>query len=263
MVKTSPADPLALSGQSGPFDVIGDVHGCRPELEELLAKLGYRWHGDPPSHPGRRTAVFLGDLADRGPDSVGTVHLVYRLWRAGVALVAPGNHDDKLLRFLHGRNVQVRHGLETTLAEYRALPPAGQERFSAEIEDLFGSAAPYLVLDEGRLVVAHGGIKAHMIGDRSPRTTAFVLYGDTTGRTTPEGLPERRDWAASYQGAPLVVYGHMPVEEAVLRNNTINVDTGCVFGGQLTAFRYPEQELVQVPARRAYWPHAGKAASAD
>jgi protein phosphatase len=259
MVKTSPADPLALSVRTGPFDVIGDVHGCRPELEELLTKLGYGWDGEPPSHPEGRTAVFLGDLTDRGPDSVGTVHLVHRMWRAGVALVAPGNHDDKLLRLLHGRNVQVRHGLETTLAEYRALPPGASEQFRTEIEDLFGAAAPYLVLDEGRLVVAHGGIRANMIGDRSRRTIDFVLYGDTTGRTTPEGLPERRDWAASYQGAPLVVYGHTPVEEAVLRNNTINVDTGCVFGGKLTAFRYPERELEQVAARRAYWPPAGEA----
>jgi protein phosphatase len=243
--------------QRGPFDVIGDVHGCREELEELLDRLGYRWRDDPPHQPDGRTAVFVGDLTDRGPESLCNVHLAHRLWRAGVALLEPGNHDDKLLRYLRGRNVQLRHGLETTVAEYQALSPSDQAWFRGEVEDMFGDGPPYLVLDGGQLVVAHGGLKEHMIGDRSHRTIEFVLYGDTTGRTTPEGLPERRDWAASYRGEPLIVYGHTPVRQAVLRNNTINVDTGCSYGGHLTAFRYPEREVVQVPAHREYWPARG------
>jgi protein phosphatase len=253
MVKTSTTSPLVMRERRGPFDLIGDVHGCREELEELLDKLGYAWREDRPKHPDGRTLVFLGDLTDRGPDSVGTVYLVHRLWRAGVALIAPGNHDDKLLRYLRGHHVQLRHGIETTVAEFRALTPTEQQHFRATLEAMFGEAVPYLVLDQGRLVVAHGGIRADMIGDRSRRTIDFVLYGDTTGRTTPEGLPERRDWAASYRGEPLVVYGHTPVPQAVLRNNTINIDTGCVFGGKLTAFRYPERAVVQVDANQTYW----------
>jgi len=198
--------------------------------------------------------VFLGDLTDRGPDSVGTLRLVHRMWQDGGALVTPGNHDDKLLRWLHGRNVRLQHGIETTVREYQALSPEQRDAMRQQLVDLVGGAPPYLELDHGRLVAAHAGIKQHMIGDRSGRTRDFVLYGDTTGRTLPNGFPERRDWAANYRGKPLVVYGHTPVREAVLRNNTINFDTGCVFGGKLTAFRYPEKEIVQVPARETYWP---------
>jgi protein phosphatase len=243
------------------YDVVGDVHGCLTELRELLGQLGYDLSRDQEGedavvHPDGRQVVFVGDLTDRGPDSVGTVRLVHRMWRDGVALVAPGNHDDKLLRYLHGRNVRLQHGIETTVAEYLSLDRPEREAFRQQMVDLVGGSKHYLTLDHGRLIVAHAGIKQHMIGDFSGATRSMVLYGDTTGRTLPDGFPERRDWAAKYRGKPLIVYGHTPVKEAVLRNNTINIDTGCVFGGKLTAFRYPEQDVVQVPAHRVYWPHA-------
>ena len=247
------------SGEGNQFDVIGDIHGCLPELRELLSLLGYSGIDDAPdgpiSHPEARQVVFVGDLTDRGPDSVGTVRLAHRMWRDGVASVAPGNHEDKLFRYLHGRNVRLQHGIETTVAEYLSLDSAGRAEFRQQLLDLVAESPPYLILDQGRLVVAHAGIKQHMIGDFSGHTRSMVLYGDVTGRTTPDGFPERRDWAKQYQGKPLIVYGHSPVKEARLRNNTINIDTGCVYGGKLTAFRYPERETVQVPARRVYWPH--------
>lgn len=254
----------------GPYDVVGDVHGCRAELEELLRRLGYdgafdtrSWTnggGNPPSvaprHPAGRTAIFVGDLTDRGPDSAGTVRLIHRMWRSGLAIVTPGNHDDKLLRYLRGHNVRLRHGIETTVAEYEALPPDDQRAFFLAVEEMVGGAPPYLILDEGGLVVAHAGIKEWMIGQRTPQIRVFTLYGDVAGQTL-EGLPIRRDWAAGYRGKPLVVYGHTAVERAELRNNTINVDTGCVYGGWLTAFRYPEREIVQVRAKKEYWPQSG------
>src|SRR5579871_456389 len=253
--------PDAHATERGPFDVIGDVHGCLEELRELLEELGYGgvatagWAvsaDDPPRHGEGRRAVFVGDLTDRGPASVGTVQLVWQMYQAGVALLAPGNHDSKILRYLWGRPVRLTHGAETTAAELHALPSAEQARFRSALEVLVGEAPPYLILDRGRLVVAHAGIRGDMIGDRSRRTVDFVLYGDTNGDVTSDGFPVRRDWAMRYRGDALVVYGHTPVREPEFRHNTINIDTGCVFGGKLTALRYPERELIAVPSAHTY-----------
>ncbi len=90
-------------------------------------------------------------------------------------------------------------------------------------------------------------------GRASARVRDFCLYGETTGETDEWGLPVRSNWAASYRGRAMVVYGHTPVVEPVWLNRTINVDTGCAFGGKLTALRYPENELVSVPAARVYY----------
>jgi len=240
--------------ETGPFDIIGDVHGCFLELVTLLERLGYRWRGDGMAHPAGRQAVFLGDLTDRGPYNVSTLLLVTAMVRAGTALYVPGNHCRKLYRWFVGHRVQLQHGLQRTVRELEALPAAERRAVALQFCRLFEEAPPYMILDEGRLVVAHAGIKEDMIGRMSRRITSFCLYGDTTGQRTPEGFPVRRDWARHYRGPALVVYGHTPVAEAVLRWNTINIDQGCVFGGRLTAFRYPEGEVVQVPALAAYDP---------
>ena len=91
-----------------------------------------------------------------------------------------------------------------------------------------------------------------MLGRNYPRAHDFGLYGDTSGRLGADGLPERFNWAADYRGKTAVVYGHTPVAEPEWLNNTMCIDTGCVFGGKLTALRWPERELVSVPAREAY-----------
>lgn len=250
--------------ETGPFDIVGDVHGCFLELAELLERLGYRRRGAVLAHPEGRQAVFLGDLTDRGPNSVETVLLVEAMVRAGTALYVPGNHCRKLYRWLTGHQVMLQHGLERTVRELEALPGGERRAVGRGFRWLFEQAPPYMILDGGRLVVAHAGIKEDMIGRMSRRITNFCLYGDTTGERTPEGLPVRRDWARDYRGAALIVYGHTPVAEPVLRHNTINIDQGCVFGGRLTAFRYPEGEVVQVPARAVYDPRpAIRAAPAD
>ena len=106
----------------------------------------------------------------------------------------------------------------------------------------------HYVLDGGRLVVAHAGLQAEMHGRASAAVRAFALYGETTGETDEFGLPVRYPWAQDYRGQAAVVYGHTPVPEPDWVNNTICIDTGCVFGGRLTALRYPERELVSVPA---------------
>jgi len=245
----------------GPFDIIGDAHGCADELEELLARLGYVAAstigslGDQTPvyrHPEGRKAVFVGDLVDRGPRILDTVRLVRAMVDAGSALCVPGNHDMKLMRKLRGRDVPVTHGLESSLAELDALPAETRAGVSRELADFLDGLVSHYVLDEGALVVAHAGLKETMQGRGSREVREFTLYGETTGETDEFGLPVRYNWAAEYHGKAAVVYGHTPTPRPEWLNNTINIDTGCVFGGRLTALRYPERALVSVPARRAY-----------
>ncbi|MEU5551716.1 polynucleotide kinase-phosphatase [Micromonospora sp. NPDC047793] len=240
---------------TGPFDIVGDVHGCRAELETLLLRLGWRLHHDEAgrpvdaTHPSGRTAVFVGDLVDRGPDSPGVLRLVMGMVAAGHALCVPGNHEQKLLRKLRGRNVKVAHGLAETLDQLAAEPA----EFTAEVATFVDGLVSHYLLDGGRLVVAHAGLKEEYQGRASGRVRAFALYGETTGETDEYGLPVRYPWAREYRGAATVVYGHTPTPEPEWINNTICVDTGCVFGGRLTALRYPERELVSVPAEREWY----------
>ncbi len=241
-------------GECGPFDIIGDVHGCGDELTELLMLLGYApdtqtgvW-----THPAGRRAVFLGDLVDRGPKVVATVRLVMDMVKAGTALCIPGNHDNKLKRVLEGRPVTVSHGLGDSLAQIEALPTAERNAFKAAYIPFVDGLVSHFWLDGGRLCVAHAGMKEAYIGRASGRVRDFALYGETTGETDTFGLPVRYAWAQDYRGATTVVYGHTPVPEAEWLNNTLNIDTGCVFGGKLTALRWPEREIVQVSAHAAY-----------
>lgn len=234
---------------TGPFDIIGDVHGCRTELDALLTELGYDVAGDTAAHPEGRTAVFVGDLVDRGPDSPGVLRLVMNMVEAGTALCVPGNHEQKLARRLNGRNVQLTHGLPETLEQLSAQTPEFTERVRTFIEGLVS----HYVLDGGRLVVAHAGLKEAYQGRASGRVRSFALYGETTGETDEYGLPVRYPWARDYRGSAAVVYGHTPTPVPEWINNTICLDTGCVFGGKLTALRWPSRELVSVPAAREYY----------
>jgi protein phosphatase len=244
-----------LRQETGPFDVIGDVHGCLPELLVLLEKLGYSLTRDESgravgaAHPGGRRAVFLGDLVDRGPDSPGVLRLVMGMVAAGTALAVPGNHEDKLLRALRGRKVRVSHGLETTLSQLAAEPA----EFRAAAEAFLDGLTSHFVLDGGRLVVAHAGLSEKLQGRASGRVRAFCLYGQTTGETDAYGLPVRYPWAEDYRGRAMVLYGHTPVPAPEWVNNTLCLDTGCVFGGSLTALSYPERVLVSVPSARVYY----------
>jgi protein phosphatase len=248
--------------EHGPFDIIGDVHGCCDELERLLETLGYAWSERPLEspgsyrriyhHPDGRKAIFLGDLVDRGPRILDTYQLVRHMVHAGSALCVPGNHEAKLVRKLRGRGVVVNHGLERTLAELEGVPAELRARFCRDMVDFFDGLISHYVLDDAKLVVAHAGMKASLQGRASSQVREFALYGETTGETDAYGLPVRHNWAAEYRGPAFVVYGHTPVPEAEWLNRTLNIDTGCVFGGKLTALRYPQLELVAVPSARMY-----------
>ncbi|WEG15027.1 bis(5'-nucleosyl)-tetraphosphatase PrpE [Pullulanibacillus sp. KACC 23026] len=230
------------------FDCIGDIHGCYEECITLLEKLGYKWKDDLPVHPEGRLPVFLGDLTDRGPASVKVMELVSKLFQKNLAKYVPGNHCDKLYRYLIGRNVKINNGLETTVAELKALSHKECRQISHGFKKLYESSPLYLQLDSGQLVVAHAGIKEAFIGITNKKVKSFVLYGDVTGETDDTGFPIRRDWAKHYKGDAWIVYGHTPVKAPRQVGNTINIDTGCVFGGALTAWRYPEKELISVPS---------------
>ena len=247
--------------EHGPFDIIGDVHGCCDELEALLQTLGYhatstadRQFGDFVSyrHPQGRKAVFLGDLVDRGTRILDTLKLVANMVATGDALCVPGNHDSKLLRKLKGQNVRVNHGLEQSLAEIEALSEETRQPLVQDLQKFLDSLVSHYVLDDGRLVVAHAGMKQAYQGRGSGQVREFALYGETTGEIDEFGLPVRYNWASEYRGTAMVVYGHTPIPEPVWLNNTLNIDTGCVFGGRLTALRYPEKEWVSIPADRVY-----------
>jgi protein phosphatase len=234
--------------ETGPFDIIGDVHGCYEELVSLIQELGYLQQDALWIHPQGRKLVFVGDLVDRGPKTPEVLRLVMDHVNAGLAWCVPGNHDIKLLRWLNGKDVQVRHGLQQSIEQLMQHPP----EFREEVKTFIDSLISHYVFDGGKLVVAHAGIREEMQGRGSGAVREFCLYGETTGETDEFGLPIRYNWAAEYKGRAMVVYGHTPVPEAQWLNRTIDIDTGCVFGGKLTALRYPEKEIVSVLARQVY-----------
>jgi len=255
----------------GPFDIIGDVHGCAEELQELLRTLGYdvAWTAKHVAitPPAGRKLVFAGDLCDRGPASPDVLRIVMAVVEAGHGYVVQGNHDKKLDRWMNGRKVQISHGLQDTIDQLANEPPEFRAKVKAFIDDL----RSHYWLDDGKLAVAHAGLKEEMIGRGSPAVRAFALYGETTGESDEFGLPVRHDWAKDYRGKTTIIYGHTPVLEPEWVNNTLCIDTGCVFGGKLSALRWPEREIVGIPAKQVYcspvrplgWEKAQRSAQAE
>lgn len=261
-MNTAPKDapkpgPLDLRNDSGPFDIIGDIHGCFDECVSLLERLGYvvdihESDGETPilaQHPEGRRAIFVGDFADRGMQNVNVIRLALGMYSAGTALAVVGNHDVKLRRWLEGRNVKIAYGLGSTVAEFEKTSEAFRERVRLFVHNL----PPHILLDGGNLLVAHAGLREDLHGVFNNEARSFALYGDTTGDRDNYGFPVRREWGREYQGNAVVVYGHTPMRACEWINNTICIDTGCVFGGQLTALRWPERELVAVDAKAVYW----------
>jgi protein phosphatase len=244
-------DPLAFRGRRGPFDIVGDVHGCLDELVALLKAMGYRVRRAGKEFkvtpPRRRTLAFVGDLVDRGPAAPGVLRLVMSMARAGTALCVPGNRDMELVRVLRGRAARVTRGMTRTLKQLDKEP----ESFRDAVLDFLHGLPSHLVLDEGRLVIAHAGLKGSLQGRTSAEARTFALHGDLSDA---QGRPLRGNWAASYRGKALVVHGHTPVREPMWLKNTVNLDTGCAYGGLLSALRYPERRTVSIPAKAVYYP---------
>lgn len=252
---TASPSPLEFAGDAGPFDIIGDVHGCAAELVRLLHRLGYRRPSPRQAfrHPAGRRAVFLGDLVDRGPGVVRAMRIAMRMVAEGSALSVPGNHEVTVLHALETGARKESAGTLKTIRQIRWLPAPARRRFVDRFRAYVAGLPPHLVLDGGRLAVAHAGIRSEHLGTDSPEGRRFSIHGQTTGETDRYGLPVRVNWAADYSGKPLVVYGHTPVGRPEWIGRTVNIDTGCVYGGSLTALRYPELKLVRVKAARAYY----------
>ncbi|WP_346909690.1 polynucleotide kinase-phosphatase [uncultured Roseibium sp.] len=242
--------------EQGPFDIIGDIHGCFDELTELLTRLGYvidpfeegaeeLIHVRPPEG---RMAFFVGDITDRGPKNVNCLRLVMGMVEDGAAHCVVGNHDFKLNKWLKGRDVKLTHGLDLTVAELEQTSP----EFRKKVSDFIWDLRSHFWLADGRLVVAHAGLKEEMHGRGSGAVRTFAMFGETTGEVDEFGLPVRLEWARDYRGKADVVFGHTPAAEAEWLNNTLCIDTGCVFGGKLTALRWPERETVSVAAWQQY-----------
>jgi protein phosphatase len=242
----------------GPFDIIGDVHGCAGELQALLTKLGYDivWSGDgrtvTVTPPAGRKAVFAGDLVDRGPNVPDVLRIAMSMVAAETAYAVRGNHENKFERWLAGRRVTVGRGLQQSIHQLERLEKE-EPGFRKALPRFLDGLRSHVWLDGGRLAVAHAGLKEEMVGRASGAIRSFALYGDTTGEVDEFGLPVRADWAAGYRGPTVIVYGHTPVLRAEWVNNTICIDTACVFGGKLTALRWPEKELVDVPAAQVWF----------
>ncbi len=258
--KPLPCDKRELTG---PFDIVGDVHGCCEELEALLRALGYApcafdpdplWKGRCLRHPEGRQAVFLGDVADRGPCILESYRLVRNMLHHGGALCVSGNHDIRFRNYLQGKEVALRHGLEKSVEDIQRLPPDEQGSLGAALVAFIDALPRHLVLEHGNLVVAHAGLEERLQLRYDATARRLAMWGPTTGKHDEFGLPQRLNWAAQYAGRALVVYGHTPVLEPAWQRRTVNIDTGCVFGGALSALRYPELEVVAVPAKKVYVP---------
>lgn len=246
------------------LDIIGDIHGCFQEFYQLTKLLGYEWKDGVPIHPKKRQLAFVGDLTDRGPHSLKVIEAVWKLViEQKNAYYAPGNHCNKLYRYFLGNNVQILHGLETTVAEYEKLNKDNQQKIRKKFIELYENSPLYQILDENRLIIAHAGIRQDYIGKYHSKVKTFVLYGDITGDKRPDGTPVRRNWARYYAGKACIVYGHTPVKEPFVINNTYNIDTGAVFGGKLTALRYPEMTFESVSSSMPLVPEKFRDLSKD
>ncbi len=233
----------------GPFNIIGDIHGCFDELMLLLRKLGYAEDAEAGMrHPEGRKAVFLGNLCDRGPKNAETLRLVMAMVRSGNALAVSGNHDVKLARYLSGKSIRQNHGIVLTIAELEQEDAPFREK----VRDFLDGPVSHYVLNHGNLAFSHAGLKEEYVGRGSRAVRNFCLYGETTDETDECGLPVRLGWASDYRGKTEIVYGHTPQPEVQAVNRTVCIDTGCIFGGKLTAYRYPEKEIVDVDALQQY-----------
>lgn len=238
------------------YDIIGDIHGCYKELNLLLQKLGYQiQEGDNPCkspyiHPDGRQAIYVGDLCDRGPNSPGVIALVRKQVREAAGLCVMGNHDNKLMRYLKGNKVKVNNGLQTTIDQLhsKSCPIKKKKVYQ------FLARLPYrLILDEGKLLVTHAGLaEKYHDAKMNRKIESKCIYGETTGAKDADGYPVRLPWQDAYKGERYVVHGHVALKEPLVTNRVYDVDTSCVYGGKLTALRYPEMELVSQPALEVY-----------
>jgi polynucleotide kinase-phosphatase len=251
-------NPLYIDIGTG-IDFIGDIHGCLDEFLEMLNKLGYKENDEGYFiHPEGRKILSLGDVLSRGPRSIETLQFFQKHVAAGLAYMIDSNHGWKIARWLDGKNVKMAHGDENVASEFeeyeRNFGSEAAEKLKEQIKELLLQAkSHYIIRKNGvnAVVAVHAGIKDHYIGKQSPRISDFCRYGDSEGLDE-SGKPIRKDWTVSHKSSELILWGHDPKPQPLLVNNTLNIDQGVVFGGSLTAYRYPEKQFVSVKAKQDY-----------
>ncbi len=241
------------------IDVIGDIHACYDEMMQLIEQLGYV--ADEKGiyrHPEGRLLVSAGDVMSRGPRSLDTMTFWKRQLDAGQGLMVDSNHGWKVARYLEGRQVKMTHGDELFVAELEQYEQQhgreALERLKQEFRDMLLAAPSHLIFTQNDVrcvVVTHAGIKDHHIGKQSNRISDYCRYGEAVAGSDSD-KPVRADWFNEHRSGELIVWGHDPRLQPTIVNRTINIDQGAVFGGQLTAYRYPEQSFVSVDARQDY-----------
>ena len=230
-----------LSADNG-VDIIGDVHGCYDEFMELIQRLGYERSQDGTyRHPQGRKLLSLGDITSRGPYSIKMLQFFHLHVTAGLAEMVDSNHGWKIARWLR-------------LYQQEFVPKKASLLREQSRRLLFSSPSHMMIRRHDKLeaIAVHAGIKDDYIGMESPAVYTFCRYGDVAG-TGPDGRPIRREWAKERKvTSPIIVWGHDPHPEPKRKNGTINIDQGCVFGGMLTAYRFPEDEVLSVLAKKNY-----------
>ncbi|HTN53109.1 MAG TPA: metallophosphoesterase [Anaeromyxobacter sp.] len=226
--------------------VVGDVHGCLTELEALLGQVGYR--GD------RDRLVLLGDLLDRGPDPVGVLRRVRSLG----AECLLGNHEEKHLRYAAHearRRADPHHRNPVRMDPKRA----GEHALLTPDELGWIAGLPRVLPLGGGWLAVHGGLlPGRPLAAQPPDWLIRLRYLDAGGKPVHRvrgeaGEPGVRRWAEAWTGPGSVVYGHHARPEVTWDApatgvRCVGIDTGCVYGGRLTALLLPEAELVQVPS---------------
>lgn len=222
------AESLACEGR---LIVIGDVHGCIRELELLLKKTGIN-QGD--------QILFLGDLVNRGPDSKAVLKLARSLKAASLL----GNHEYRLLQFYHNLNTVGLKPYE--LSTMKAL--------DADDWNYLSSMVLWLEDPKENRVFVHGGFHPHIPWKTQPaHVVTHIQMIDKEGKPRRRGEDtDSKFWADLWLEGPFVVYGHTPRPEIYRNVNSLGIDTGCVWGGRLTALILPQNEIVQVDAEKNY-----------
>lgn len=241
------------------LDIIGDIHGCYDEFIELLTTIGYEQNAEGYYiHPEGRKIVSVGDVMSRGPKSLNVLEFFSRHIDADLAYMIDSNHGWKIARWLDGRKVNMLHGDEKLVEEFAHFEEVygiekTQEQKAIFKQMLLRAPSHYVLQKNGvqAAVVAHAGIKDEYVGKHSSAISDFCRYGDVQGFDK-NGKPIRKDWYYGHQSKQLIIWGHDPKPMPIFVQNTVNIDQGVVFGGNLTAFHYPERKFTSVAAKRDY-----------
>ena len=211
--------------------VIGDVHGCAEEFEALLLALKLKL----------KDRVFqVGDLVNRGPDSHRTIELAKEY---NVSCVL-GNHEIRLLKAKKQNSVE---GL-------RKYDLSTMDQLTKTDWKFLKKMPPYIHKPKRKTVIVHAGFMPKPVWHKQDiYTITQIQVIDADGNAAKrDAAPDAPSWADHWQGAPFVVYGHTARPEVYKRPGSIGIDTGCVFGGHLTAFTLEDQSIIQIPAKKKY-----------